>query len=57
MDGVGVLDTPSTSTGNSFSFLFTVAFHIFVFLGSCLSMIMLLSTSVHDNSSRKSLRD
>ena len=42
MDGVGVLDTPSTSTGNSFSFLFTVAFHIFVFLGSCLSMIMLL---------------
>ena len=42
MDGVGVLDTPSTSTGNSFSFLFTAAFHIFVFLGSCLSMIMLL---------------
>ena len=37
-----MLDTPSTSTGNSFSFLFTVAFHIFVFLGSCLSMIMLL---------------
>ena len=30
------------SAGNSFSFLFTVAFHIFVFLGSCLSMIMLL---------------
>ena len=42
MDGVGVLDTPSTSSGNSFSILFTVAFHIFVFLGSCLSMIMLL---------------
>ena len=30
MDGVGVLDTPSTSTRNSSSFLFTVAFHIFV---------------------------
>ena len=42
MDGVGVSHTPSTSTGNSFSFLFTVAFHIFVFLGSCLSMLMLL---------------
>ena len=42
MDGIGVLDTTSTSIGNSFSFLFTVAFHIFVFLGSCLSMIMLL---------------
>ena len=42
MDGMGVLDTPPTSTGNSFTFLFTVAFHIFVFLGSCLSMIMLL---------------
>ena len=33
--------TPSSS-GNSFSFLFTIAFHIFVFLGSCLSLIMLL---------------
>ena len=42
IDGVGVLDTPSTSSGNLFSFLFTVAFHIFVFYSSCLSMIMLL---------------
>ena len=42
MDEVGVSDTPSNSIGNSFSFLFTVAFHIFVFLGSALSMIMLL---------------
>ena len=36
---IEVLDTPNR---NSFSFLFTVAFHIFVFLGSALSMIMLL---------------
>ena len=36
-----VLDTP-ISNRNSFSFLFTIAFHIFVFLGSALSMIMLL---------------
>ena len=42
MEEVGVLDTPTNSTRNSFSFMFTVAFHIFVFLGSTLSMIMLL---------------
>ena len=42
MEEVGVLDTPTISTRNSFSFMFTVAFHIFVFLGSTLSMIMLL---------------
>ena len=41
MNEVGVSHTP-ISTGNSFSFLFTVAFHIFVFLGSALSMVMLL---------------
>ena len=32
----------SVSPGNSFSFMFTIAFHIFVFLGSTLSMVMLL---------------
>ena len=38
-----VSDTPiSISNGNSFSFMFTIAFHIFVFLGSSLSLIMLL---------------
>ena len=30
------------SAGNSFSFLFTIAFHIYVFLGSSLSLLMLL---------------
>ena len=42
VDEVGVLDTPPNSIRNSFSFLFSVAFHIFVFLGSTLSIIMLL---------------
>ena len=38
-----VLDTPiSISNGNSFSFMFIIAFHIFVFLGSSLSLTMLL---------------
>ena len=40
-DEVEVLHTP-ISTGNSFSFMFTIAFHIFVFLRSSLSLIMLL---------------
>ena len=30
------------SAGNSFSFMFTIAFHIFVFLGSSLSLLLLL---------------
>ncbi|MCG8622276.1 MAG: hypothetical protein MJE68_09815, partial [Proteobacteria bacterium] len=40
MEEIEVSDTPSS--GNSFSFMFTVAFHIFVFLGSALSLLMLL---------------
>ena len=40
-EGKAGLDGP-LHTGNSFSFLFTIAFHIFVFLGSTLSLVMLL---------------
>ena len=43
MDKIVVSYSPiSISNGNSFSFMFTIAFHIFVFLASSPSLIMLL---------------
>ena len=43
MDKVQVSVTPEqVPSGNSFSFMFTVAFHLYVFLGTTISMIMLL---------------
>ena len=41
IENIEVSYTPNSS-GNSFSFMFTIAFHIFVFLGSTLSLVMLL---------------
>ena len=42
-DKVQVSVTPEqVPSGNSFSFMFTVAFHLYVFLGTTISMIMLL---------------
>ena len=37
-----VSETPQSPSGNSFAFLFTVAYHIYVFVGSTLSIIMLM---------------
>ena len=43
IDKVQVSVTPEqVPSGNSFSFMFTVAFHLYVFLGTTISMIMLL---------------
>ena len=43
MDKVQVSVTPEqVPSGNSFPFMFTVAFHLYVFLGTTISMIMLL---------------
>ena len=43
MNEVQVSVTPEkVPSGNSFSFMFTVAFHLYVFLGTTISMIMLL---------------
>ena len=43
MNEVQVSVTPEeVPSGNSFSFMFTVAFHLYVFLGTRISMIMLL---------------
>ena len=43
MENIQVSVTPDTvPSGNSFSFMFTVAFHLYVFLGTTISMIMLL---------------
>ena len=44
MENVQVSVVPDEfPSGNSFSFMFTVAFHLYVFLGTTISMIMLLS--------------
>ena len=37
-----VSETPHLPSGNSFAFMFTVAFHVYVFVGTAISMIMLL---------------
>ena len=37
-----VSETPQVPSGNSFAFLFSVAYHIYVFVGTTISMIMLL---------------
>ena len=37
-----VSETPHIPSGNSFGFMFTVAFHVYVFVGTTISMIMLL---------------
>ena len=43
MENSKVSETPHTpSSGNSFAFLFSVAYHIYVFVGTTISMIMLL---------------
>ena len=43
MENIQVSVTPDkVPSGNSFSFMFTVAFHLYVFLGTTISMIMLL---------------
>ena len=43
MENVQMSETPDkVPSGNSFSFMFTVAFHLYVFLGTTISMIMLL---------------
>ena len=43
IDKIQVSVTPEqVPSGNSFSFMFTVAFHLYVFLGTTISMIMLL---------------
>ena len=43
MENIQVSVTPDKLPfGNSFSFMFTVAFHLYVFLGTTISMIMLL---------------
>ena len=43
MNKVQVSVTPEqVPSGNSFFFMFTVAFHLYVFLGTTISMIMLM---------------
>ena len=43
MKNIQVSVTPDKiPSGNSFSFMFTVALHLYVFLGTTISMIMLL---------------
>ena len=37
-----VSQTPQSPSGNSFAFLFSVAYHIYLFVGTTISMIMLL---------------
>ena len=37
-----VSETPHSPSGNSFAFLFSVAYHIYVFISTTISMIMLL---------------
>ena len=42
MENNEVSQTPPSPSGNSFAFLFSVAYHIYVFVGTTISMIMLL---------------
>ena len=42
MENNEVSETPQIPSGNSFGFMFTVAFHVYVFVGTTISMIMLL---------------
>ena len=42
MENSEVSKTPQIPSGNSFGFMFTVAFHVYVFVGTTISMIMLL---------------
>ena len=42
MENIEVSETPQSPSGNSFAFMFTVAFHVYVFVGTTISMIMLL---------------
>ena len=41
-ENIEVSETPQSPSGNSFAFMFTVAFHVYVFVGTTISMIMLL---------------
>ena len=42
MENSEVSETPHIPSGNSFAFMFTAAFHVYVFVGTTISMIMLL---------------
>ena len=42
MENSEVSKTPQQPSGNSFAFMLTVAYHVYVFVGTTISMIMLL---------------